>query len=327
MKVKYLIIRFSSIGDIVLTTPVIRGLKKQVKNAEIHYLTKKQYFPVIKANPYIDKIHILENSLNDTIKKLREEGFDYIIDLHRNLRTLIVKNRLRVMSFSINKINIEKWLIVNFRINRLPDRHIVDRYMDTLSVFDVKNDGKGLDYFIPEDEIIHEEQLPPGLQKGFIAFVIGAKHNTKKLPAEKIINICNAVKLPVALLGDRNDNEIANKIINAAQANTVNLCGRYTINQSVSVLRQSKLVITNDTGLMHIAAAFKMKIISVWGNTIPEFGMSPYMAHPDSRIFEIKDLSCRPCSKIGYKECPKKHFRCMNDLDENVIAGEINNLI
>jgi ADP-heptose:LPS heptosyltransferase len=106
----------------------------------------------------------------------------------------------------------------------------------------------------------------------------------------------------------------------------MNAVGKYNINQSASLIRQSKLVITHDTGLMHIAAAFKKKILSVWGHTIPEFGMYPYLPDPDSRIFETRGLKCRPCTKIGKAECPKGHFRCINDIDNDAIASAANEL-
>ena len=318
--VKFLIIRFSSIGDIVLTTPVIRCLRQQVEGAEIHILTKKTFLPVIAANPYIHKIHTLESSLSEVISQIRTEGIDYIIDLHHNLRSSVVKFRLKLMSFSVDKINLEKWLLVNLKINRLPHLHIVDRYLGTTSLFDVQNDGKGLDYFIPAGDEVDVATLPDAFVRGYIAFSIGGKHATKQLPAEKIIRLCNQINKPVLLLGGQDDRETASFVEKHAGGVIRNACGQYNISQSASLIRQSRVVITHDTGLMHIAAAFNKKIISLWGNTIPEFGMYPYQ--PDSRsvIFEIKGLSCRPCSKIGFSKCPRKHFRCMNDLDEKQIA-------
>jgi ADP-heptose:LPS heptosyltransferase len=128
---KILIIRFSSIGDIVLTTPVIRCLKQQLKGAEIHYLTKKNFETVLSSNRYIDKLHLLDKKLSVTISRLKAEKFDVVIDLHHNLRTLIIKTRLGVRSSSFDKLNWQKWLIVNFKINRLPAVHIVDRYLKT----------------------------------------------------------------------------------------------------------------------------------------------------------------------------------------------------
>ncbi len=319
--VKFLIIRFSSIGDIVLTTPVIRCLKTQVDEAQIHFLVKKQFAPVVSQNPYIDKLHIFKNDLNDTIQELKSEHFDYIIDLHRNIRSSILRSRLRLFSFQVKKINFLKWLIVNLKINRLPDKHIVDRYLETLKAFDIINDGKGLDYFIPEQDEVDMTALPEIFQKEYIGLVIGGMHYTKQMPPDKLIQLIRSLHMPVILLGSNEDRSLGNEITKACpEANIHNACGQFNINQSASLVRQAFMIITPDTGLMHIAAAFKKKIISVWGNTVPEFGMYPYLPDPDSSIFEVHGLSCRPCSRIGYEKCPKKHFRCMNEQDIEGIA-------
>jgi len=322
-KVKFLVIRFSSIGDIVLTTPVVRNLKKQVDNAEIHFLTKPQFKSLLENNPYVDKIHTLKKSFNEMIEDLKHEQFDYIIDLHHNLRTFRVKNKLKVVSFSFDKLNFGKWLLVNFKINKLPDVHIVDRYFKTISLFDVINDEQGLDYFIPEKDEVNLIELPDLFRNGYVAVVIGAFHNTKRLTSEKIISICKKTDLPVILLGGSENKEEAERIKVEIGEKSFNACGIYNINQSASLVKQCNVILTPDTGLMHIAAALKKKIVSVWGNTVPAFGMYPYKTHPDSVIFEIKGLRCRPCSKIGYKKCPKKHFRCINDLDSEAIASKL----
>ncbi|MDA3954554.1 MAG: glycosyltransferase family 9 protein [Bacteroidales bacterium] len=325
-KIKFLIIRFSSIGDIVLTTPVVRNLKQQVENVEVHYLTKPQFKSILEGNPNVDKVHILKKSLKETVNELKYEHFDYIIDLHSNIRTARFKNRLKTISFSFDKLNKEKWMLVNFKKNRLPNIHIVDRYIDTLKVFDVKNDQKGLDYFIPEKDKVDLKSISEDLLTGYVGLVVGAYHNTKKLTKEKIITICKQLNKPIVLLGGPDNKEEGEEIKNAVGNNIYNTCGAFNINQSASLVQQSSVILTPDTGLMHIASAFKKKIISVWGNTVPEFGMYPYMPHPDSEINEIKDLKCRPCSKIGFSQCPKKHFKCINDLDENYIVNKINQL-
>ncbi len=318
--VKFLIIRFSSIGDIVLTTPVVRNLKQQCEGAEIHYLTKLQYVDLLKDNPYIDKIYTLDKSLSQVVAQLRKEHYNYVIDLHKNLRTLRVKNKLRKISFSFNKLNKEKWLVVNLKINKLPDIHIVDRYMQTVSYFIDENDMQGLDYFIPEKDIVDINEFPESHSKQYIAFAIGAQHFTKRLPMNKIIDICTLLDMPVVLLGDKFDAITGEKIAKQLGSKIYNACGKYNLNQSASIVQQAHLVISHDTGLMHIAAALKKKIISVWGNTIPEFGMYPYLSDKNSAIVEVTDLKCRPCSKIGFKKCPKKHFKCMNDIDTQKIA-------
>jgi ADP-heptose:LPS heptosyltransferase len=322
--VKFLIIRFSSIGDIVLTTPIVRCLKSQVDGSEIHYLTKSKFAPVIAANPYIDKIHVLDNNFNHLLLELKEESFDYIIDLHRNIRTFRVKNRLNRFSLTFNKLNLEKWMIVNFKINRLPDIHIVDRCFKTLSPFSVVNDNKGLDFFIKfEDEIILPNLLPD-IKSPFVVLVIGGGHFTKQIPNVKILELLRSINQSVVLIGGFIDIDKSNEIEKLANKKIYNLVGKLNIGQSASLIKQAELIVTPDTGMMHIASALGKNIFSVWGNTIPQFGMSPYFPDPNSEIFEVKNLSCRPCSKIGFKKCPKKHFKCIMDIDFHNMAYKIN---
>ena len=320
--IKFLILRFSSIGDIVLTTPVVRGLKQQVEHAEIHYFTKPQYREILEDNPYIDRIHLLREDLNDQIQDLKEEQFDYVIDLHKNIRTRRIISGLKVISFTFNKLNLKKWMYVNFKINRMPDQHIVERYREAVDVFDVKDDGGGLDYFIPEKDAVDRTHLQEPFNQGYIGFVIGALHNTKKLTLDKMISIIDRIQYPVVVLGGEEDHATGEQILKSCKTPVYNACGQFTINQSASLVRQARMIITHDTGLMHIAAAFRQRIITIWGNTVPEFGMYAYRPHPDSTWFEVRDLGCRPCSKLGYKKCPKKHFRCIRDIDDQRVANK-----
>lgn len=324
MKAKFLIIRFSSIGDIVLTSPVVRCLRNRFPEAEIHYLTKKRNADLLAANPYIDKIQFLDGSLSDIIPDLKKEKYDYIIDLHNNIRSLSVKMALQTKSFSFHKLNINKFLLTFLKINTLPDGHIVDRNLATLKHFNVKNDGQGLDYFIhPEDEIPVNE-LPEPFRKGYIALVLAGTYTTKKMPVEKYRSLIQQSRFPFILLGGKNEQPMATTILSWGSQNVLDYTGKLRINQSASIIKNARLVISNDTGLMHIAAAYHKKILSVWGNTVPEFGMSPYHPGKGSEILEIKGLNCRPCSKLGYNKCPKGHFKCMNDLPEHHIIDWTN---
>ncbi len=319
---KFLIIRFSSIGDIVLTTPVIRCLKKQVLTAELHFLTKKSFSKTVEANPYIDKIHYLDEDLDATIEQLKGEDFDYIIDLHHNVRTARVKRALHKKSFSFNKLNRQKWLLTALKINKLPAMHIVDRYMATLACFGVKNDGAGLDYFIGTNDKVKESDIPTSHLAGYIGLVIGAAHHTKKYPLHKLEAFCKTIRHPVIILGGAEDAATGQQLSSIDPFKIYNACGKFNLNESADLLRRAKMVITNDTGLMHIAAAYKRPVISLWGNTVPAFGMYPYFGdHFLSQkaplpydILEVKQLSCRPCSKIGYKKCPRGHFKCMEKI-------------
>jgi ADP-heptose:LPS heptosyltransferase len=317
---KILILRFSSIGDIVLTTPVVRALKQQVKNAEIHYCTKSNFRSILESNPNIDKVHCLEGKLNNLLTELKKEKFDYIIDLHNNLRTRVIKFRLGGKSKSYDKLNFKKWLLVNFKINKMPDIHIVDRYFEAASELGIKNDGKGLDYFIPEKDKVDLLSLPLEFRKDYVVFAIGAQHYTKRLPVSKIVELCLKIPYPVLLMGGKEDmanGEAIQELLSKENKQIFNCCGKYNLNQSASLVQQSKLVFSHDTGLMHIAAAFKKEIYSIWGNTVPSFGMYPY--ETKYHIVENTHLNCRPCSKIGYSKCPKGHFKCMVDQNFNEV--------
>ncbi|HKP31294.1 MAG TPA: glycosyltransferase family 9 protein [Chitinophagaceae bacterium] len=321
---KFLIIRFSSIGDIVLTTPVIRNLKTQIATAEVHYLTKKSFSSILSSNPYIDKLHLMDDDLDQVTENLKQEDFDYVIDLHHNIRTLKVKKALNKKTFSFNKLNIEKWLYVNFKWNVMPDLHIVDRYMKTLKSFGVENDEKGLDYFIPENEHVKEEDIPTTHLAGYVALVIGGAHGTKKYPVHKWKEFCEKFQHPVMLLGGKED-QAQGEVISALDTFKIyNACGKFSINESADLVRRSKMIVTNDTGLMHVAAAFNKPVISLWGNTVPEFGMYPYYGNKDvvNSEFEIRKLSCRPCSKIGYAKCPLGHFKCMELISANAVSDK-----
>jgi ADP-heptose:LPS heptosyltransferase len=325
---KILVIRFSSIGDIVLTTPVVRCLKKQYPQAQLHYLTKKQFVSILQSNPYLDKIHLLEGDLQPVVLELLKEKFDYVIDLHNNLRTKYVKVLLRqafnsrIESFSVNKLNIRKWLLTRLKWKWIPDVSIVDRYFETVKSLGVKNDGQGLDYFIPEEEEIKKDDLPMSHSLGYIACAIGGQHETKKMPLEKWKALCAQMPFPIVLLGGKEDVDIANEIREVDEVKIYNACGKFSLNESADIVKRARVVITHDTGLMHIAAAFKKPIISIWGNTVPELGMFPYYGYnnlksnvaPQSFIME-QTLGCRPCSKIGYAKCPKGHFKCMQQQD------------
>jgi len=311
---KVLIIRFSSIGDIILTTPVVRCLKQQLPNAEVHYLSKYGFREVLQSNHYIDKLHLLEDDLEQVITNLKKENYNYIIDLHHNLRTLKIKQGLKkVKAYSFNKLNIRKWLLTALKINLLPSVHVVDRYMETVKQLGVVNDRKGLDYFIPEKDIVPDKDIPASHSLGYIGIVIGAAHNTKKLPQHKLKELCLQIEHPIILLGGPEDRKMGDEIASVDTIKVYNSCGKFSLNESADLVRRAKLIITHDTGLMHIASAFKKPVISIWGNTVPSFGMTAYFGNamvPETK-FEVKGLWCRPCSKIGYQKCPLGHFKCM----------------
>ncbi len=327
---KYLIIRFSSIGDIVLTTALIRCLKLQQPEAEVHFITKKQFLPLLEANPYLDKIYTISKNISEVLPQLKAENYSNVVDLHKSLRSRELLLRLQKPYSSFPKLNFQKFLICSFKINILPAIHIVDRYFKAVQKYGVNNDGKGLDYFIPEKERVSLGSLPKTHLNGYIALVIGGKHATKQMPPAKLVALCKEISKPIIILGGKEDRDVAELIVSQSGKMIFNACGLYNLNQSASLLASADRVITHDTGLMHIAAALKKDILSIWGNTVPGFGMYQYFQANytgDSQIAEVKGLSCRPCSKLGYKACPKIHFNCMNQINVEYISKWANSNI
>lgn len=317
---KILVIRFSSMGDIIYTTPIVRCLKQQIPGCEVHFLTKEQFKYIYSGNPYLSKLHLLKPRLKDTIRDIRAEKFDLIIDLHNNLRTSIIKMVTQIPSSTYKKERIKKWFGLKFKWKKLfsPD-HLVDRYMETVKFLGVKNDDKPIDYYIAKSYEL-DMFLPPSHQQQFVAFVIGATHFTKRMPNEKIIAICKDIQLPIVLLGGNDVKDNAEQIKQAVGDNVYSACGVTNLDQSVFIVSKAHKVIGFDTGLTHIAEAFNVPIASVWGGTTPDLlGVFPYKVK-DALVVGI-DLECRPCSKFGLENCPLGHFRCMTNIPDETIVN------
>ncbi|AEA43643.1 glycosyl transferase family 9 [Fluviicola taffensis DSM 16823] len=322
---KILVVRFSSIGDVVLTTPVVRCLKEQIEQVEIHFITKKGFKAVLEHNPNIDRIITIEKSVDEVVEKLKSEQYDYVIDLHNNIRTLRLKRALKVKSFAFPKKNFSKLLLTTFKINRMPKVHVVDRYFEAVKHLGVKNDLKPCDFFLTEEDSVNLEELQ--LQpKKFIAVAMGAQFATKQMPLDLMKKVLEGIQQPIVLLGGPMDSDRSEQLIQELpNQQVISLCGKLTLRQSAFMTKHSKKLLTGDTGLMHIASCFETQIVSVWGNTVPDLGMYTYAPQDKSlyTIHEVEGLSCRPCSKIGYKECPKKHFKCMNLQNAEKIKSDL----
>lgn len=326
---KVLVIRFSSIGDIVWTTPIIRCIKEQLPSVELHYCTKRQYKFLVEANTYIDKFHYLDDSLGPLIKELKKEKFDFVLDLHRNIRTTMIKLSLGTRSKAYDKLRVKRFLFTNFQINFMPNCHVVDRYFEAASPLGIENDDLGLDYFIADKDEVELGWLPESHQNGYVAYVIGATGWTKILPFKKMVELCDKINKPILLIGGKEDFEAGDKLEKFFNADVENKeisegleklgkktvifngCGKFNLSQSASLVKQAQVVFGHDTGLTHIAAAFKKTIFSIWGGTVPN-NFYPY----GTRFFLLENtkLNCRPCSKSGRDKCPKSHFKCMKDI-------------
>ncbi|HQO88549.1 MAG TPA: glycosyltransferase family 9 protein [Chitinophagales bacterium] len=314
---KVLVIRFSSIGDIVLTSPVVRCLKTQLHGADIHFLTKQVFQEIPAANPHISKVYSMQQDIAEVMQELQQERYDIVVDLHDNIRSRQVCAQLKQKKnkvYRYNKQRFRRFLLTTFQWDVLHS-HVVDRYFSAVKALGIINDGKGLDYFIPEQEDIPMGKLPFTHLAGYAVVVVGAQHFTKQIPLEKLQELCSKMPIPVILIGGKEDAYTGTQIEAVDNFKIYNACGKYSIHQSASIIRKAKFVVTPDTGMMHIAAAFRKRIISVWGSTEKRLGFIPYQNEANTVIIENAQLSCRPCHKHGRDACPKGHFKCMMELD------------
>lgn len=324
---KLLIIRFSSIGDIVLTTPVFRCLKQQLPGTEIHLLTKHKFRAVTEANPHISKFHYFKDDLNEVIHTLKQENFDAVIDLHKNFRSYKVRRALGKKAYAYQKLSVEKFLLAKFRIDRMPNRHITQRSLDAVEPLGVTDDGGGLEHYIPAGVTLAGKPLPAFTDNGYIAMVIGASFATKKLPVERLIELCGLIPYPIVLVGGPEDEGTGKRVEGSDPSRIFNACGPYNLHQSSLIVRDAKFVISHDTGMQYIACAFRKRVLAIWGATSPKLQVEPYYGSKNPVPYVncvLPDLTCQPCSNYGTKKCPKGHFNCMMQLDLQTIAATAN---
>ena len=311
---KILVIRFSAIGDVLLTFPVVEALVHKYPSAEIHFLTKPSNELVLDL--LSSKVHprFLQESLVQTAKQLRGERYDLVIDLHNNLRTFLLQVLLMKGSWHrFRKLNLQKWLFTAFKWNTLPKVHVVDRYAQAASV-----NPASVNLDVINTNVV--ESLP----SHYVAWVLGATFSTKQFPLSKLIETIERLDMPIILLGGEKENPLASSL-QAHFPSLISLVGKTSLSEAAMVLSKAKVVVTNDTGLMHLAAFYDKPMVCIWGNTVPIFGMYPYQSTPVFHA-QVSDLSCRPCSKIGHNTCPKGHFKCMLNQHSLEIAKQITSL-
>jgi len=311
--VKILVVRFSAIGDILLTFPVVEALQHKYPSAEIHFLTKPSNKSVLEL--LSGKVHprFLQESLVQTAKQLRRERYDLVIDLHNNLRTFLLQALMLKGSWHrFRKLNFQKWLLTSFKWNTLPKVHVVERYAQAAKVNPTSV------------TLVVNNPAFDSLTSNYVAWVLGATFSTKQFPLSKLIETIERLDMPIILLGGDKENALASSL-QAHFPSLISLVGKTSLTEAASVLSKANVVVTNDTGLMHLAAFYGKPMVCIWGNTVPEFGMYPYQSTPVFHA-QVRNLSCRPCSKIGHKTCPKGHFDCMLKQQTTEISEQITSL-
>ena len=320
-KYKILIIRLSSLGDILLTTPVIRALSKKYPDSQIDYVVRKQYSSSLRYNPLISSLYLYEKEKVKNIKdQIRKMKYDLVIDLQNNLRSRVLASGLKTKVKRFKKPTFKKLLLVWTKINLLKDiKPIPVRYAEAAAL---TLDDNGLDLFIPEN-------ISPKLDAGkkYIGICPGAKHFTKRWPEEYFVelgNKLNGQEFTTVIFGGKDDRELC-RVISSKIENSINLCNNDNLLQTACDMKQCQRIICNDSGLMHTAIAVRAPITAIYGSSVREFGFIPYLS--DNTILENNSLSCRPCSHIGKSSCPQLHFKCMKEIKPNTVFEHIKNYL
>lgn len=324
---KVLVICGSTLADVVFATPVIRALKVQVDDVDLHVLADISTSFPLEENPYVDNIHYAEETVWRNYQNLKQQKYNIVVNLSEEWRSAFLVILLNIKSYSLKTIRWKRWLMVNLKIDQLPNKHLVHRMFEGVEELELKPDELGLDYFIPEKDKVSREWLPKAFWGEYMVFCIPAAYNTRKLTIDRMIELCDKINKPIVLLGGKEDFEIG-EVVSSFFGKSVSLtydegllqlnkrtivynaCGKFNFNQMASVIKQSRAVFTFDNEFIPVASALKKEIFGLWGNTILMFGKYPYRTK--FTVLENNRIECRPCTSKGFAKCPKGHFKCMN---------------
>lgn len=304
---KILIIRFSSLGDIILSFPLINALKKEYPESEIHYLTKSVYKTILELNPAISKIILFNGQpLGELKSEIKNDGYDLVLDIHKNFRSILLTlfSGLNVKRY--RKDTIKKFLLVKFKINLF--KKIIPVYKKYIKAVGEEFTKKFSHYTATELEFDRTRKY----DFNYIVIAPSSKHFTKTYPKEKFVNYIKASSFKIILVGDEStkDKEICDQIEN--ETNAINLCGRLSYNELANIIFNSEYVVTNDSAILHFSEMLGKNVKAIFGSTVKEFGFFPQLEN--SLVIENKNLKCRPCTHIGLPACPLGHFKCMNEI-------------
>ena len=319
---KILIIRLSSLGDIVLTQSAVQVLRNEFPKAQIHYLTKRAFAPIVEMFNSVDEIHYWEKK-NAPLIKLRKLKFDLAIDLHSKLNTFIIKGFVNAKQTSTyNKEHLLRRQIVKKKTNRTISS-TVDLYFTALQKIGINTDAIE-PKLIPIKSTKILDILNHSDGKKRVALFPGALHKTKQYPIKQLAEIIDSIPIEwnyqFMIFGSKAEKYLADELEILVKIKIINLCGELDLQQLVTAINKMDIVISNDSGPMHIAAALSKPQIAIFGATHPKLGFAPINKNA---IIVSADLKCQPCSLHGSNKCPLEHFNCMHSID----AEQIKNLL
>lgn len=333
---KILIIRLSSLGDIVLSSPLIRALKKELPDAEIDFMVKKPFADLVRHNPNLNHIISVDtNELEDTKEYLRKSSYDWVIDIQQTSRSIQLRSYIpgaRITGYSKQKAH--RWLLISLKQDyyRRPVKQVSERYFEAVANLNIPFDKGGTEVFIPEEISANIQQRLseeiPG-DKKIICYCPGAAHATKSWTQQGFIDTIKKMHgadsdYTAVLLGSKAERKLCDTIALKVEVPLVNLAGETSLLEAAAILEKSALVVANDSGLLHLAESQGTPVIGIYGPTVMQFGFYPISEN--SMVIE-KELSCRPCSKMGTATCPKGHHRCMKDISSDEVMEAMHEVL
>ncbi len=321
---KFLVVRFSSLGDIITTTAFLSVLKDRYKEAEIYYATKEEFVEILQDQPFIDRVVGLKNkeSIIQFSKRFKNDTFDCVFDLHKNPRSIALSYLVKTKSIKrVNKHTLYRYKLMHKRLlffvnNRETEYNIDDQLR--LITDDVKD----------KKPVLYVQKAKIKSKKTIIGIAPGARWKTKMWPKqyfkELVGMILNNMDCEVFIFGSENELSVANYIENGYK-NVVNFVGKLSVKKTAEYMACCSVVVSNDSALMHMAVALNIPVVAIFGPTVEEFGFYPKTKK--SIIFEIPGLGCRPCSLHGSDKCPLDNNRCMKDITVERVFGGVKSLL
>lgn len=326
---KILIFNPSFLGDSVLTTPLIKAVHEKLPDAHLSFCVRPEYVPLFDGLPYLEEVIPFDKRKNYSgitgifrfARELKARQFDMVISPHKSFRTnltLFLADIPVRIGFTESALS----ALLTASRSRDMDLHEVQRNMLLYeAAFHELPSVQTLDIFI--DESIKTKFADLG--ENLIGIAPGSVWATKMWPAENFAVVADYLKdngyTPV-IIGAPDDVPAAEKLLASAKYQHINLCGKTSLKELPALISKFKLLVTNDSGPMHIAVASGVRCVAVFGPTVKELGFTPY--DEISRVAEVEGLSCRPCGLHGSNSCPKKHFKCMLELKPEDVIELIN---
>jgi heptosyltransferase-2 len=325
-----LLVRFSSLGDVLLTTPLIRAIRARHPAATLTALTRQAWAPLLSANPHLDQVVSVGpgQALVPLARAIRGARYTHLLDLHGSVRTRVLRLLVPGPWTGYDHRRRARTALISRHRDTYPDQvPVAERYFEAASDLDVRPDQEPADFYIsPAAEARAGQWLArAGLdgEETLIGLVPGAMHATKRWPVRHWRTLAQSIRqqgLAIVIVGSSADRMIASEIAEACGSPGAVAAGELDLQATGALLRRCRVAVAGDTGPMHMATAMRIPVIALFGPTVRQFGFFPYRAR--GAVLEL-ELPCRPCSSKGGPRCPDGHHRCLEDLAPADVSARV----